>query len=72
MMAATVTWLYAIHLENTPERRHMIRGRSSFAFSDIRHIIAKAVLSGDFKALCSNPGKPAKNIPVDVLLWIVA
>jgi len=45
MMAAAVTWLYAIRLENTPKRRHMIRGRSSFAFSDVRHIIAKAVLS---------------------------
>jgi len=72
MMAATVTWLYAIHLENTPERRHMIRGRSSFAFSDIRHIIAKAVLSADFKTLCFNSGIPKKNIPVDVLLRMVA
>jgi len=42
MMAVTVTWLYAIKLENTIDRRHMVRGRNSFAFSDVRHIIAKA------------------------------
>jgi len=72
MMATAVTWLYAIHLENTPERRHMIRGRSSFAFSDIRHIIARAALRDDFNAGCSNLGKPAKNLPVDLLLRMVA
>ena len=72
MMASTVTWLYAIHLEKTPQRRHLIRGRSSFAFSDIRHIIAKSVLTSDFKALCSNTGKPTKNIAVDVLLRMIA
>jgi len=42
MMAAAVSWVYAIKLENTPDRRHIVRGRNSFAFSDVRHIIAKA------------------------------
>ncbi len=72
MMATTVTWLYADRFEHTPERRHMIRGRSSFAFSDIRHIIAKVVLSNDFQALCPKQAKPTKNIAVDTLLRMVA
>jgi len=72
MMAATVTWLYAIHLEHAPERRHIIRGRSSFAFSDVRHIIAKAVLSEHFDRVCSQKVKPSKNLPVAVLLRMVA
>ena len=72
MMAATVTWLYAIHLEHAPERRHIIRGRSSFAFSDVRHIIAKAVLSENFDRVCSQKVKPSKNLPVAVLLRMVA
>jgi len=72
MMAATATWLYAIHLEHAPERRHIIRGRSSFAFSDIRHIIAKTVLSEHFDRVCSQKVKPAKNLPVAELLRMVA
>jgi len=72
MMAAAVTWLYAIRLEHAPERRHIIRGRSSFAFSDVRHIIAKAALSGSFDTLCSRKDKPPKNLPVAVLLRMVA
>jgi len=72
MMAAAVTWLYAIRLEHAPERRHMIRGRSSFAFSDVRHIIARAALSGSFDRLCHHQDKPPKNLPVAVLLRMVA
>jgi len=72
MMAATVTWLYAIHLEHAPERRHIIRGRSSFAFSDVRHIIAKAVLSEDFDRVCSQEAKPPKNLSIAVFLRMVA
>ena len=36
MMAATIIWIYGARLENTPERRHKVRGRNSFAFSDLR------------------------------------
>jgi len=71
-MATSVTWLYAIRLEHAPERRHMIRGRGSFAFSDVRHIIAKAALRGDFDRLCASQVKPPKNLPVAVLLRMVA
>jgi len=57
MMAATITWIYGARLENTPERRHKVKGRSSFAFSDLRHIIAKVVLSGDFNAVFTKEQK---------------
>jgi len=72
MMAATITWLYAIKLENTIDRRHMVRGRNSFAFSDVRHIIAKAVLSDSFDRVCTKKSKPPQNIPVAALLRMVA
>ncbi len=58
MIAATVTWIYGARLENTPERRHKVRGRNSFALSDLRHIIAKAALSEilmPFAAITSKP-----------------
>jgi len=72
MMAVTVTWLYAIKLENTIDRRHMVRGRNSFAFSDVRHIIAKAALNDSFDRLCTVKSKPAQNIPIAALLRMVA
>jgi len=72
MIAVTVTWFYAIKLENTIDRRHMVRGRNSFAFSDVRHIIAKAALDDGFDRLCTKKSKPDQNIPVAALLRMVA
>jgi hypothetical protein len=72
MMAAAVTWLYAIKLPNTPERRHMVRGRNSFAFSDVRYILAKASLSKDFDVICPKHIKPRENLSVTLLLRMIA
>jgi len=49
--AATIVWIYGTRLENIPERRHKVKGRSSFAFSDLRHIIAKAALTDNLNAV---------------------
>jgi len=68
MMAATVTWIYGARLES----RHKVRGRSSFAFSDLRHIIAEAALSENFDAVCGNYLKALKKSFVDTLLRMVA
>ena len=72
MMAATVTWIYGARLENIPERRHKVRGRNSFAFSDLRHIIAKTALSEDFDAFCRNHPKSLKKSFINTLLRMVA
>ena len=72
MMAATITWLYATRLENIPDRRHKVKGRSSFAFSDLRHIIAKAALSDDFNAVCNKKQKLPRKSFVEALLRMVA
>jgi hypothetical protein len=48
MMAATLTWIYADRLKPDPERRHKVKGRASFAFSDVRRLIAEAALAEDF------------------------
>ena len=52
MMAATLTWIYADSLKTNSERRHKVKGRTSFAFSDIRRIIAEAALDPDFERVC--------------------
>ena len=72
MMAATIAWIYGARRENTPERKHKVRGRNSFAFSDLRHIIAKAALSENFDAFCGNYLKALKISFVDTMLRMVA
>ena len=72
MMAATVTWIYGARLEKIPERRHKVRGRNSFAFSDLRHIIAKAALTDDFDAVCRNHPKSLKKSFINTLLRMIA
>ncbi len=72
MMAATVIWIYGARLVNIPERRHKVKGRNSFAFSDLRHIITKAVLNKDFDTVCRTHPKSLKKYFIDVLLRMVA
>ena len=72
MMAATVTWIYGAQLLSIPERRHKVRGRNSFAFSDLRHIIAKAALTDDFDVVCHKHDKLPRKSFVDTLLRMVA
>ncbi len=72
MMASTVTWIYASKLVNAPDRRHKIKGRNSFAFSDIRKIIAKVVLSDEFnRAFPVVQQTPQKSF-INTLLKMVA
>jgi hypothetical protein len=72
MMAATITWIYGERLLSIPERRHKVRGRNSFAFSDLRHIIAKSALTDDFDAVCRTHAKLPRKSFVGTLLRMVA
>ena len=72
MMAATLTWIYADRLQCEPDRRYKIRGRSSFAFSDVRRIIAEAALDPGFQSICPRPAQTAQNSFVKTLLRMVA
>ncbi|WP_419611387.1 hypothetical protein [Thiolapillus sp.] len=72
MMAVTLTWIYADRLKADPERRHKVKGRTSFAFSDVRRIIAEAALDENFARVCPKPGNPPGNSLVTVLLRMVA
>jgi len=72
MMATTVTWIYADRLKADPERRHKVKGRTSFAFSDIRRIIAEAAFDDNFDRVCPKPGNPPDNSLIAVLLRMVA
>ena len=72
MMATTITWIYADRLKTNPERRHKVKGRISFAFSDVRRIIAEAGLDPDVSRLCPKPSNSPVNSLVATLLRMVA
>lgn len=72
MMATTITWIYADRLQYAPDRKYKIRGRASFAFSDVRKIIAEVALNPNFKRLCPVPSKAPDNSFVKTLLRLVA
>jgi len=72
MMATTVTWIYADRIKADPERRHIVKGRASFAFSDVRRLIANAALTEDFLRLWPALHKTRHNSFVAVLLRMVA
>jgi len=61
MMATSLTWIYACHLNKTPSRRHAVKGRNHFAFSDVRRLIAQAALDKNFQLVCPLPRKSMAN-----------
>ena len=72
MMATTLTWIYADRLQTAPDRKYKIRGRASFAFSDVRRIIAEAALHKDFHRVCPLPGQRPQKSFIKTLLRMVA
>jgi len=72
MMATSLTWVYADRLSYTPNRRHQVQGRSGFAFSDVRRLIAEAALDQDFQALLPKAEQTPQNSFIHTLLRMVA
>jgi hypothetical protein len=54
LMASTITWIYADCLKADPERRHKVKGQTSFAFSDVRRLIAEVGLYQNFDRVCQS------------------
>jgi len=72
MMATSLAWIYACRLEKTPSRRHLVKGRGHYAFSDVRRLVAKAALDDNFSILCPTLRKPAVNSLVTALMRMAA
>ena len=72
MMATTLTWVYACRLEKTPSRRHAVKGRNHFAFSDVRRLVAKATMDDNFAILCPVPRKSVINSLVTAFMRMAA
>lgn len=72
MMATTITWIYASHLEKAPQRCYAANNRSHFAFSDVRKLITQAALDKNFDSFCPKRAKTAQNSFIGALLRMVA
>ena len=72
MMATSLTWIFASRLEKTPTRRHSVKGRGHFAFSDIRRIMTEAIMDDNFSILFPVPRKSLVNSLVGALLRMAA
>jgi hypothetical protein len=72
MMAMSVAWIYACRLPKAPHRRHIVKGRALFAFSDVRRLVVQAALDDDFAILSPAPRKSVVNSLVAVLLRMAA
>ena len=72
MMATSITWIYACHLNKTPSRRHAVKGRNHFAFSDVRRLIAQTALDKDFQLVCPLPRKSVVNTFAAAFMKIAA
>lgn len=72
LMATSLAWIYACRLEKTPRRRHAVKGRDHFAFSDVRRLVAQAALDKDFALLCPVPRKSMVNTLVTALMRMAA
>jgi len=72
MMAVSLTWIFADHLEKALINRHAVNGRGHFAFSDIRRLISKEAMDDKFSGLCPAPRKSIVNSVVTMLLKMAA
>jgi len=54
------------------QTKALIRGRSGFAFSDVRRIIAEAALDPDFQSVYPLPAQRPQKFFVKTLLRMVA
>jgi hypothetical protein len=54
MLTTLLIWIYTDNLDFVPRRRHAVRGREHFAFSDARRAFVQAATQEDFSWLSPN------------------
>jgi hypothetical protein len=72
MMTMTLVWCYCDRLDEPPARRHIVQGRGSFAFSDVRHLIASNFDQKEFKGGLKKTRKPRKINVIQTILQLAA
>ncbi len=72
MAAATITWIYAEHLNQAPIRRYASENTTEYAFADVRRSLAKLLAKEGFGIDCQAPGKPDQNPLISTVMRLVA
>jgi len=72
MLTTLFIWIYTDNINFIPRRRHVVRGRKHFAFSDARRAFVHAATSEDFHWLSPIPGKTQHFSLVTRFLQLVA
>ncbi len=72
MLTILLIWIFTDRLDFVPCRRHAVRGRQHFAFSDARRAFAQAAINTDFSWLLPDLGKRKGISIVARLLRLVA
>jgi len=72
MMATSIIWIYAMELGKCPKRRHAVKGRNHFAFSDVRRDLTKAIMNENFEGVCSEMPKPPRKDIITTMLRMAA
>jgi hypothetical protein len=72
MVATTITWLYAEHLNQAPTRRYASQSTTEYAFADARRALAKDLADEGFGMDCHDPGKPDRNSLISAVMRLVA
>ena len=72
MMAVTLTWLYAARLVKQPLRHGSHYCQTSFAFSDVRYLIAHGISQQGFLKVIFKSRKTPKNNLISMIIRLVA
>jgi len=72
MAATTITWIYAAHLKQAPNRRYASQTTTEFAFADVRRTLAQDLAEEGFGCDCPNPDKPHGKSLISVIMGLVA
>ena len=72
MMATTLVWIYADRISHTPVRRYATKGRTEFAFGDVRRLISSVIAKEGFDSLCIESPKLNQNPLLATILRLVA
>ena len=72
MLATTLTWIYAEHLNQAPIRRYASQHTTKYTFADVRRSLAKQIANEGFGIGYQDLGKPLRNPLISAIMRLVA
>jgi hypothetical protein len=72
LVATTITWLYAAHLNQAPIRRYASDNTTEFAFADVRRSLARHLGQEGFGTDCAEAANPHRKPLIATVMRLVA